>query len=167
MISNNFKMHDELNEPKASAQRRVRRKLAWPVIAFIASVMMLGASLGAFAGPPPESEQGAVVQYATNFSIIRVEDRKSDQVSVTFAKKGCSLSGVHGAVAFHYKQGASATVVQFSPKWTCGETKIFTNGEFREGPIQKVEFWGTARENVVKDGKIVATRVTFATQKTF
>ena len=57
--------------------------------------------------------------------------------------------------------------MQFWPKWLSGETKTFTNDEFRKGPIQKVEFWGTARENLQKDGKITATRVTFADHKSF
>jgi len=165
MASDNLELESGFNLPKGLGKRRLGQKFAWSMTAFVVSVLTLGVCLENLA-VPPEPEQ-AVVQYAANFSIIKAEGRESDRVYVTYMKRDCFLSGVHSAVAFHYKTGEKTTVVQFWPKWLNGETKAFTNDEFRRGPIQKVEFWGTARENSQKDGKITVTRVTFADNKSF
>ncbi len=167
MVSNNLELKGGLNEPRASSGKW-RRKVAWSIIAWVASVMTLGAYLESFAGPPAsERQRPEVAQYAENFSISKTEGRDSDKVYVTYLKTDCFLSGVNSAVAFYYESGTMPTVVQFWPKWQSGETKTFTNADFRNAQIQRVDFWGTARENSFKDGPKTVRRVTFAEHKTF
>ena len=114
-----------------------------------------------------EREQPILLPHATDFSITKAEGRDADEIYVTYTKKECVLSGVNSAVAFHYKSGAETTVVLFWSKWLSGETKTFKNTEFRQGPIQNVAFWGTAKENSIQGGKKTATRVTFSERKNF
>jgi hypothetical protein len=97
----------------------------------------------------------------------RIKGLDGDEIYVTYTKKDCSLSGVNNVVAFHYKSGAEVNVVLFWSQWLSGETKTFTNTAFRQGPIQKAAFWGTAKENSSQGGKKTATRVTFSERKSF
>ena len=168
MVNSSFSVKGESDELKVSGRRRLRGRSAWPLIVAVVGVVTLGAMLTGFASPPvAERETKVTDQYVENFSIFKAEGPVADAAYVTYLKKDSYLSGVNSAVAFHYASGAKPTVVRIWSKWPDGETKLFTNDVFRFGPIRKIEFWGTAREVSVKDGKNVATRVTFAGQKTF
>jgi hypothetical protein len=148
-----------------SNERRFRHKFTWAVAAGVAGLIALGThSTGSSA---VDREQAIPLSPASDFSISKAEGRDGDEIYVTYTKKDCFLSGVNSAVSFHYKSGAEVTVVLFWPKWSNGETKTFRNTEFRQGPIQKVAFWGTAKENSVQGGKKNATRVTFSERKSF
>jgi hypothetical protein len=168
MVNKNLEVKDELSETKVSGKLRLLRKFAWAMIAGVASVMTLAAYLEGFAGPAEsERQRPEVAQYADNFSIGKAEGRDSDEVHITYLKSDCVLSGVNCVVAFHYESGATPNVVEFWPNWQSGETKTFTNVGFRNGRIQRVDFWGTARENSFKGGPKTVTRVTFSERKTF
>ena len=168
MVNKNLEVKGELNEPKVSGKRRLRQNLAWALIASLASVTTLAAYLKSSAEPPvSERPRADVALYAENFTISKTEGRDWDEVYVTYLKNDCFLSGVNCVVAFHYASGAKPTLVAFWPNWQSGETKTLTNADFRNGQIQKVEFWGTARENSFQGGPKTVTRVTFSARKTF
>jgi len=135
------------------------------VTACVACLIALGThSAGS---PPVERGEAILLSHASDFVITKAEGRDADEVYVTYTKKDCFLSGVNSAVAFQYKSGAETSVVLFWPKWSSGETKTFRNTEFRQGPVQKMAFWGTAKENSNQGGKKTATRVTFSERKRF
>jgi len=161
-------LNNQNNQPKSAVPNRFRQRLAWVVTACFTGILTLGMFLKGYAVSRVEEPEFSVpVQYAEHFTIIKADSGELHEVYVTYLKKDCVLKGVHGAVAFHYKSGAKPTIVQFWPTWFNGETKTFTNDEFRNGPIQKIEFWGTAKENSLKDGNMTVTRVTFACRKSF
>ena len=138
------KQSNERNVP--ASRRRFRQRLAWAGTACVACLIAFGTHS---TGSSAEAREKAILPpYANNFTISKTEGRDADEISVTYTKKDCFLSGVNSAVAFHYKSGAETTVVLFWPKWLSGEAKTFKNAEFRQGPIQKMAFWGRQREFV-------------------
>ncbi len=159
-------LNRQSNERNVPASRRhFRQRLVWAGTAYVACLIAFGThSTGSSA---EEREKAILPPYANNFTISKAEGRDADEISVTYTKKDCFLSGVHSAVSFHYKSGAETTVVLFWSKWLNGESKTFKNAEFRQGPIQKMAFWGTAKENSIQGGKRTAKQVTFSDRKSF
>ena len=80
MTSNDIELKSGSNLRKGLSKQWLRHKCIWSMIALVASVLTLGVCLETFA-ESPDAEQ-TVVQYATNFSIIKAEGRESDQVYV-------------------------------------------------------------------------------------